>query len=242
MTDPRPCLHTLLELQAMDSQLHTVMTRAQQLRGSEHITSLTARRARAIAAAKQLDEAGRAATEAVAAAEERVRGIQEKIERDTDRLHRGGAAKDLMGIQREIDTLTAHREAAEEHQLETMEHAETLAAGRETKLPLLRAADAQAREAVAERDRELDTLKTRHEELTARRRALAATVADRSLLERYDVLRNARGGGRIAVARFENATCTGCGSRLSPGDASAITSAPATQIPTCPECSAMLVR
>lgn len=242
MTDPRPSLTALLELQAVDSQLHTIMTRAQELRGSERISALTARRAQAIAAAKELDEAGRAAAEAVTAAEARVREIQGRVDRDTARLNAGGTAKDLMGLQREIDTLTAHREAAEERQLETMEHAEAVAEDREAKLPLLRAADAQAREAVAERDRELGTLRARHEQLTGRRRTLAEAVPDRALLTRYDTLRTARGGGRIAVARFENATCTGCGSRLSPGDASEITDAPATEVPTCPECSALLVR
>lgn len=242
MTDPRPSLITLLELQAVDSQLHTIMTRAQELRGSERVASLTARRSQAIAAAKQLDEAGRAAAQAVTAAETRVREVQERIDRDTARLHAGGTAKDLMGIQREIETLTAHRETAEERQLEAMEHAEAVAADREAKLPLLRAADAQAKEAVAERDRELAALKTRHEELSERRRTLTGAVVDRALLARYDTLRNARGGGRIAVARLEGATCTGCGSRLSPGDASEITAAPATGIPTCPQCSAMLVR
>ncbi|RUQ04737.1 hypothetical protein D8M38_10780, partial [Kocuria sp. HSID17582] len=53
--------------------------------------------------------------------------------------------------------------------------------------------------------------------------------------------RNARGGGRIAVARYENGTCGACGTRLSPADAAALEATPESTIPQCPECGAMLL-
>lgn len=242
MTEQQAALIALLDLQAVDSELHGIMAKAKSLQESEHVKSLLARRTQAIEAAKHLDARGKAAASAVDLAETKVGEIQAKIDRDTERLNHGGAAKDLMGIQHEIDTLTTQRGEAEETQYQAMEHAEAVAADREQKLPLLRAADAQARDAVAERDRALAQLQDRHRQLTAQRPERVSAVGDETLIARYDALRNARGGGRIAVARFERETCGACGTRMSPGDAQAIGNAPAGTIPTCIECSALLVR
>ena len=241
MTEQHAALIALLDLQAVDSELHAIMVKAKSLRESECVTSLLARRAQAIEAAKQLDARGKEAASAVDAAETKVREIQAKIDRDTERLNRGGTAKDLMGIQHEIDTLTKRRGEAEDAQYRAMEHAEAVAADREQKFPLLRAADAQARDAVTERDQGLAELQDRHGELTAQRPERVGAVGHDGLVARYDSLRNARGGGRIAVARFERETCGACGTHMSPVDAQSIRNAPAGTIPTCIECSALLV-
>ncbi|MDO5366304.1 zinc ribbon domain-containing protein [Kocuria sp.] len=242
MTEQQAALLALLDLQAVDSELHAIMVKAKSLQESEHVKSLLARRAQAIEAAKQLDARGKEAASAVDGADTKVREIQARIDRDSERLNHGGTAKDLMGIQHEIDTLTKQRGHAEDAQYQAMEHAEAVAADREQKLPLLRAADAQARDAVSERDRGLAELQDRHRELTAQRPERVSAVGDETLVARYDSLRNARGGGRIAVARFERETCGACGTHMSPGDAQSILNAPAGTIPTCIECSALLVR
>ncbi|RLZ03170.1 hypothetical protein CWC38_07255 [Kocuria tytonicola] len=241
MTTSRSSLPALLELQAVDSRLLTRLARAKELQTSEHVAALMARRTQAIAAARELDAAVGQARDAVQQAEATVVEIQTRIDRDTERLNAGGTSKDLMGIQHQIETLTAQRERAEEAQLQAMDHAEEVAADRERKQPLLRAADAEARAAVAERDAELARLKEEHARLTAERDRRASAITDSPLLRRYDRLRNARGGGRIAVARYENGTCGACGTRLSPADAAALEATPDTAIPQCPECSAMLV-
>ncbi|RKQ36188.1 zinc ribbon domain-containing protein [Kocuria tytonis] len=241
MTPSRETLPALLELQGVDSQLLTTLARAKELQSSERVAALMTRRTRAIAAARELDAGQRAAQDAVARAEAKVSEIQTRIDRDTERLNTGGTSKDLMGIQHQIDTLLAQRGRAEEEQLSAMDHAEEVAADRERKQPLLRAADAEARAAVAERDAELTRLREEHARLGAERSRLAAGIADAPLLERYDRLRTARGGGRIAVARWENGTCGACGTRLSPADAAALEATPDSAVPQCPECSAMLV-
>lgn len=242
MTEQHPALTALLGLQTVDSELHGIMVKAKSLQESEHVKALLARRTQAIEAAKQLDARGKEAASGVDTAEAKVREIQVKIDRDTERLNHGGTAKDLMGIQHEIDTLTKQRGEAENAQYQAMEHAEAVAADREQKLPLLRTADAQAKEAVAQRDQDLAALKERHQELTAQRPGRVSAVGDDALVKRYDSLRNARGGGRIAVARFERDTCGACGTHMSPGDAETIAHTPAGSIPTCIECSALLVR
>lgn len=242
MTEQQAALLALLDLQTVDSELHAIMVKAKSLQDSEHVKSLLARRTQAIEAAKQLEARGKEAASGVDVAETKVREIQAKIDRDTGRLNHGGTAKDLMGIQHEIDTLTKQRGDAEDAQYQAMEHAEAVAADREQKLPLLRAADAQARDAVSERDRGLAELQDRRRELTAQRPERVSAVGDETLVARYDSLRTARGGGRIAVARFERETCGACGTHMSPGDAQSILNAPAGTIPTCIECSALLVR
>lgn len=242
MTDQSRALAALLDLQAVDTELHGIMIKAQALKESEHVKALVARRGQAVQAAKALDAQGKQAASAVDAAERKVQEIQAKIDRDTERLNHGGSAKDLMGIQHEIDTLTRQRGEAEDAQYRAMEHAEAVAADRNQKLPLLRAADAQAKEAVAQRDQDLADLKERHQELTAQRPGRVSAVGDDALVTRYDALRNARGGGRIAVARFEQDTCGACGTHMSPVDAATVSDTPADSIPTCMECSALLVR
>ena len=240
MTSSRSALPALLDLQSLDSQILTTLNRAKALQSSETVAGLMRRRSQAIAAAQELDATQRRAQDAVESAEAAVSAIQAKIDRDTQRLNAGGTSKDLMGIQHQIDTLTAQRAAAEEAQLAAMDHAEEVAADRERKLPLLRAADSEARAAVVERDAELATLKEQHAALGEQRSRLAAAT-DAGLLARYDALRTARGGGRIAVARWEHGTCGACGTRLSPADAAALEATPESMIPQCPECSAMLV-
>ena len=241
MTSPRSALPALLELQSVDSRLLTVMARAKELQTSERVASLMARRTQAIAAARALETAQQEAERAVAEAEREVTRIQDRIDKDTERLNHGGSAKDLVGIQHEIDTLTAQRGRAEDAQLQAMDHAEEVTADRDRKLPLLRAADAEAREAVAERDAELSRLKEEHARLTAERAQRASDFTDPTLLNRYDGLRTARGGGHIAVARFDTGTCGACGTRLSPADAAALTNTPEQTVPQCPECSALLL-
>ena len=241
MTTPRSSLPALLELQAVDSRLLTTLARAKELQTSEHVAALVARRTQAVSAARELDTVAQRAQDAVQQAETKVAEIQSRIDRDTARLNAGGTAKDLVGIQHQIEALTAQRTRAEEEQLHAMDHQEEVAADRERKQPLLRAADAEAREAVAERDAELAQLKEEHTRLTGERTRLASAVPDGSVLERYDRLRTARGGGRIAVGRWENGTCGACGTRLSPADAAALEATPESAVPQCPECSAMLV-
>jgi len=241
MTSPRSSLPALLQLQAVDSRLLATLARAKELQSSEHVAALMARRTQAIAAARELDAAVGRAQDAVQRAEATVAEIQARIDRDTERLSAGGTSKDLMGIQHQIETLTTQRARAEEEQLQTMEHAEEVAADRERKQPLLRAADAEARTAVAERDAELARLKEEHTQLTGERARLASAVPDASVLDRYDRLRTARGGGRIGVARWEHGTCGACGTRLSPADAAALEATPEPAVPQCPECSALLV-
>ncbi|CAL8897496.1 hypothetical protein KVA01_14040 [Kocuria varians] len=241
MSPSRSSLPGLLELQGVDSRLLTTVNRARQLQTAESVAALLQRRAQAVAASRELDAVVTAAEEGVTAAEAKVEEIRAKITRDETRLNAGGTSKELMGIQHQIATLVAQRDAAEEAQLAAMDRAEEAAADRQRKLPLLRAADAEARTAVAERDAELAELKTEHERLSAERARLAASFPDPALLARYDELRTARGGGRIAVARYENGTCGACGTRLSPADAATLEATPEAVVPQCPECSVMLV-
>ena len=241
MAPSRTSLPALLELQGVDSRLLTTVNRARQLQNSESVATLLRRRAQAIAASRDLDAAKAEAESAIVAAETKVEEVQSRIERDEKRLNAGGTSKDLLGIQHQIESLTAQLAVVEEEQLVAMDHAEEVAADRERKLPLLRAADAEARAAVAERDAELAALKTEHERLTGERARMAAAFPDAGLLARYDEHRTARGGGRIAVARYEDRTCGACGTRLSPADAAALEATPESAIPQCPECAAMLL-
>ena len=64
MTEQQAALIALLELQAVDSELYAIMVKAKSLRESERVTSLLARRAQAIEAAKQLDARGKEAASA----------------------------------------------------------------------------------------------------------------------------------------------------------------------------------
>ncbi|MFW6187381.1 MAG: zinc ribbon domain-containing protein [Actinomycetota bacterium] len=232
----------LLELERVDARLRRIAARIAELRADPEVAAALQLRARAVAAAKELDAGEQGIRERLAAAEEKVARVQASIEKDRRRLEQGGSAKELMGLQHEIDTRTRQLTEAEEAELELMQELDDAAAHRTRVTPRLREADADARRRVAARDEEGRALTAEREQLAAARAAAAQAVGAPSLVARYERIRTGRGAERPAAAPLRGTVCGSCGTGLSPTDAATFRGAAPDEVLTCPECGVILVR
>ncbi len=172
--------------------------------------------------------------------EDEVAGIEAKVAEEDARLYSGSitAARELQDVQSEIDGLRRRQSDLETEILEIMDLTEPVdeqLAEIDERRVALRAeveavsADLAAAEAgLAAELREVETA-----------RAEAAAALDGSLLERYDRLRVQLRG--TAVARLTGTTCGACHLGLPAVDVDRLRRAPAGEVPSCPECGAILV-
>ncbi|MFI7494321.1 zinc ribbon domain-containing protein [Kocuria sp. M4R2S49] len=232
----------LLELERVDARLRRIAARIAELKADPEVAAALQLRARAIAAAKELESGEQGIRDRLAAAEQKVARVQASIEKDRRRLEQGGSAKDLMGLQHEIETRTRQLAEAEEAELEIMQELDDAVAHRARITPRLKEADAEARRRVAARDEEGRALTAEHGELAGTRTAAAEGVGHPALLARYEKIRTGRGTERPAAAELRGTACGSCGSALSPTDAAAFRAAAADEVLTCPECGVILVR
>ncbi len=232
----------LLELERVDARLRRIAARIAELQADPEVAAALQLRARAIAAAKELEAGEQEIRGRLDAAEQKVARVQASIEKDRRRLELGGSAKDLMGLQHEIDTRTRQLGEAEEAELEIMQELDDAVAHRARITPRLKEADAEARRRVAARDEEGRTLTAERGGLTGARAAAAEGVGHPGLLARYERIRTGRGTERPAAAELRGTACGSCGTALSPTDAAAFRAAAADEVLTCPECGVILVR
>ena len=149
------------------------------------------------------------------------------------------AHKELESLQAEIRQLKEHQAEFEDQALELMEQAEPVEAERD------------------ERQRSVDTLVARREELEAELAVgeaeldvqLDALVAERTaaiapvpadLVSLYDALRERLGG--VAVAKLAGARCEGCHLEIPSAELEQVRRAPTDEAVHCPECDRLLVR
>ncbi|GGG70231.1 hypothetical protein GCM10011374_38430 [Kocuria dechangensis] len=232
----------LLELERVDARLRRIGTRIGELTSDPETAAALQLRARAIAAAKELDAAEQAVRERLDAAEQKVARVQASIDKDRRRLEQGGSAKDLMGLQHELETRTRQLAEAEDAELEIMQELDDAVARRARITPRLKEADADARRRVAARDEEGRALTIERDELAQTREAAAAAVGAPALVARYERIRTGRGTERPAAAELRGTSCGSCGTTLSPTDAAEFRTAPGDAVLNCPECGVILVR
>lgn len=233
----------LLELERVDARLRRMAARIEELKTDPDVTTAMQLRARAIAAAQELDATEREIRGRLDAAEQKVARIQASIEKDRRRLEQGGtSSKELLGLQHELETRTRQLGEAEEAELEVLQELDDAAAHRARITPRLKQADADARARVAARDQEGRSLVEERNRLAGTRSAVADAVGSTELLARYEKIRTGRATERPAAAELRGTACGACGTALSPADAQAFRSAPDDAVLTCPECGVVLVR
>ncbi|MFF0989545.1 zinc ribbon domain-containing protein [Kocuria nitroreducens] len=232
----------LLELERVHARLRRIAARIAELQTDPEVASALQLRARAIATAKELESGEQAIRDRLAAAEQKVARIQASIEKDRRRLEQGGSAKDLMGLQHEIDTRTRQLGEAEEAELEVLQELEDAVAHRARITPRFKEADAEARRRVEARDAEGRALTAERGELAGARTTAAEGVGRPALLARYEKIRTGRGTERPAAAELRGTACGSCGTALSPTDAATFRAAAPDEVLVCPECGVILVR
>ncbi|MCI2240163.1 C4-type zinc ribbon domain-containing protein [Paenibacillus sp. TRM 82003] len=230
----------LLDLQAVDIRLAQLAHRRATVPEQAELDSLLAERRRVgdvlVAARALVSDAERA----VAKSEADVAQVRDRAARNTARLNAGsGSAKDLQGLQHELESLARRQSVLEDAELEAMEKLEQA----QFAAAELATTDGELAEQVEDvtrrRDAVLAEVATEERAVLARREAIATGV-DAELLRLYEVTRAPRGG--VGAALLRGRRCEGCRLELNASDLGAVRAAAADEVVFCEECGRILVR
>ncbi len=174
-----------------------------------------------------------------AALEASAREIDTKVTRLEGQMRNVVVTREAEAIQREVATLKAERDAADEQGLVLLDESETLSAAAallEAEIAEAETAEGSAAAVLAVADAALDAEAAG---LSERRRELAAGLPG-ALVSLYESRRPAFKG--VAVAKLQGTRCTGCHLDLSRVEIEALWAVPQDELPECPQCARILVR
>jgi predicted nucleic acid-binding Zn-ribbon protein len=230
----------LLDLQALDTRLDQIAHRKATLPELAELRVLEAQtsvldddliRARTAVGDVQRE---------IVKADSDVQLVRERSARDQVRMDAGqGTAKDLLALQREVDSLARRQSDLEDVELEVMERAEGLAAD-VTRLESARnRLGGRLEELRASRDKAFAELDAEVEKIQRSRTDVVAGVGD-DLVALYEKIRASSDGIGAAVLRQRR--CEGCNLELNQVDINRFTAAAQDEVLRCEECRRILIR
>ena len=229
----------LLELQAVDTQLTQLAQRRRKL-DADPTFATAAQRLRGLGD-KAANLSGDLADldRDIERVEREVELVTKRAEGDRTRMASGAAtAKELEGLQSELESLARRQGTLEDDQLELMERRESV----ETELEATRGQVEQARAALAEieadRDRRIAEIDSETDDAGSTREALKIAVPDR-LVELYERIHTRQ---PIAAAELVGRRCGSCRIEKSPADMIPLKTAPIDEVLRCEECGCVLIR
>ncbi|WP_243725833.1 zinc ribbon domain-containing protein [Actinomadura rubrisoli] len=230
----------LIDLQDLDSSLDRLAHRRRtlpELAGIERLEGrLTELRDAIVAAETQVGDLEREQRKA----EQDVDQVRSRADRDRGRLDSGqvSSAKDLSGLQAEIESLQRRQSDLEEVVLEIMERTEE-AEGRVAALAADRAAAQQEYDALVQRrDAGRQEIDDEAGTTSTARTAVAKEIPE-DLLALYEKLRGQFG---VGAAKLLRGACQGCHLALNTVDLNRIRAAAPDEVIRCEECRRILVR
>lgn len=229
----------LLDLQRIDTRLAQIAHRRRTLpEGRAHdeaAASLDEAHTRLVRVRTERDDVQRE----VVKAEADVQLVRDRRARTQQRLDAGqGSARDLQGLQHELESLSRRQNVLEDEEIEIMERVERLdgeLAGLEEEHARL---SADVEQAATARDAVLADLSAEEKEQRASRTHVAAGVGD-DLLALYEKVLEQTGMGAAALT---SRRCGGCNLELLGADLRRVADAPADEVVRCEECRRILVR
>jgi uncharacterized protein len=228
----------LLEVQRLDTAVDVIDRKLASLPEAETLAGARAVLARKASALEQMEGDLHVHKRQQTRLEEDVATLGEKLDREKTKLMSGALTnpKELAGLQQEVASLAARRDALETQLLEQMEKTE--------EADRLEAAARQARDsAAAEVAAAEEGLRVVTEDLGAQKSSLVAdrekakTGIDSTLLTRYEKLRPQFRG--VAVGKLEGEMCTACRVDLPEIEAARIRRS--DELERCPECRRLLI-
>lgn len=175
----------------------------------------------------------------VGRAEAAVQQVRDRTERTRQRLDAGaGSAKDLQGMQHELESLARRQSVLEDEELEVMERIEVAQAEVDAAERSLAEHTARLEQLRAARDEKTATATAERQEVAGGRDAVVADLSG-ELLALYERVRAHTGSGAAALLQRR---CGGCRLELNAVDLSRIRSAPQDEVLRCEECGRVLVR
>ncbi|MFP5335767.1 MAG: zinc ribbon domain-containing protein [Actinomycetes bacterium] len=230
----------LLDVQALDTRLAQLAHRRRTLPEHAELEALEQRRRtvadQLVAARTILSDVRRE----LAKAEADVEQVRQRAARDRAHLDSGrGSAKDLQGLQHELESLTRRQSTLEDAELEVMERLEQAEAA-EQALEAEREALDRAHAALVERRDAAVAQIDAETERVGGERAGAAQGLDAGLVALYDKVREQQAG--VGAAALKGRRCEGCRLELTPTELQRIRTAPEDEVLRCEECRRILVR
>jgi uncharacterized protein len=206
-----------------------------------------------LAAVEAAREAQRTLSDDVVRAETEVRDLdreQKRLEadvetvrareaRDQSRIDAGASAKEITGLQHELESLKRRQSDLEDQVLELMERRETADATLATAQSGLAAAQADQEQAEERRDGALAEIADATRQHRAKRDEIAGTVPE-SLLSLYD--RIAKQTGSTGAAHLHARRCEGCRIELYGSELAGFRNADPHTVLRCENCGRILVR
>ena len=175
----------------------------------------------------------------VTRAEAAVQQVRDRADRNRSRLESGaGSAKDLQGMQHELESLARRQSVLEDEELEVMERVEQAQTEAEEAARVLAEHNARLAELRTARDEKTAVATAEREEVAGGREAVLADLSG-ELVALYDRVRAHSGSGAAALVQRR---CDGCRLELNAVDLSRLRSAPEDEVLRCEECGRILVR
>ena len=206
-----------------------------------------------LAAVEAAQEAQRTLSDDVVRAETEVRDLdreQKRLEgdvetvrareaRDQSRIDAGATAKEITGLQHELESLKRRQSDLEDQVLELMERRETADAALATAQAGLAGAQADQERAEQQRDAALAEITEATTQHQAKRDEIAGTVPDQ-LLALYD--RIAKQTGTTGAAHLHARRCEGCRIELYGNELATFRNADPHTVLRCENCGRILIR
>lgn len=229
----------LLDLQALDTRLSQLDHQQDTLPEHAALQKLQAQAQEADAEVVRLQAAHDDVQRELAKADADVQLVRDRAARDRQRLDAGvGSAKDLQGLQHELESLGRRQGVLEEVELEVMERAEGLESELRSARERQAAVAAELAEVTRVRDEAAGRIGAEREQVAAGRADLVATVGA-DLVALYEKVRAHSGTG---AAPLQQRRCGGCQLELNPVEINRIRTADEDEVLRCEECRRILVR
>lgn len=229
----------LLEVQALDTRLdqldHARATLPEAARAAELETLVATLRDDVVLLRTKVSDLDRE----LQRAENDVQAVRTRAERDRARLDAGqGSAKDLLGMQHELESLARRQADLEDVELEVMERREEQAGLLGVTEERLASAQAELTAAESARNARLAELHSARLAVEDDRQAAAVGLPE-AMMKVYVRLRDRLGSG---VATLAEGRCDGCRMPMAPSEVHGLMQRPADEMLRCPECERILVR
>jgi predicted nucleic acid-binding Zn-ribbon protein len=168
-----------------------------------------------------------------------VETVRQRAARDQARIDSGATAKEITGLQHELESLHRRQSDLEDQVLELMERQETADASLATAQQGLAAAQADQERAEQQRDAALADIAEATRQHQAKRDEVAGTVPE-PLLSLYD--RIAKQTGSTGAAHLHARRCEGCRIELYGNELATFRNADPHTVLRCENCGRILVR
>ena len=163
--------------------------------------------------------------------------VDSRIARDKERLNQTSSAKDALGIQSEIESLSRRKDELEDTELAILaelEEAQVILKEISSRRDQINSAMVALQATIQAK---VDDLKSRGRKLTADRQILVEKISA-DVMAAYELLAKRQ----IAVGQVLDRSCSACRMGLTASAIDALASLGEDDIGYCPECQAMMVR